>query len=309
MIKRLRLEEITTNTELFQFRSAHFSEERVQWLVNNWKPESLDPLDIWDSPTGQKILISGHHRLEAMHRRGDSSAPCRLHKISLEEAQIMAAVSNANRLQYTSFEYARCVDFFIRLGRSYTQAATELAINSDGMARKYHSLRHLIGTDWETQTDKLDLLSRAFEVANFCENNSLSKTEIQSLFLLVCKHDLTAPQLRQLLRDFRRQKAKQNVEELQLFDLSAFCDRTAAVLKERSILDNTAAQTWWLYELITNPKYHKFPDDIKNGLITPLRKLYAYCIGSENEEETPVRATKKGRDLKVSYHENHKNNK
>ncbi|MFN6475337.1 ParB/RepB/Spo0J family partition protein [Nostoc sp. DedQUE07] len=300
---RVRLSEIEKDLGSFQFRSVAFDEERVQWLVANWKPEALDPLDVWLSPDGRKILIAGHHRLEAMIRRGDTSTPCRVHQISLQEAQMMALMSNANRLQYASFEYARCVDFLInKCGNNYQQAAKSLAI-SEGMARKYHSLVRLLGTDWEIQTDKLDLLSRAFEVASFTETYPLNQTEIQSLFKITAEYDLTANQIRQLLRDIRRQKNEQDQSQSQdsLFDLASFGDRTAKALKKRTFLDNCAAQTWWLYEMITAERHHVFPAEIKEPLMQDLRRIYAHCVGSEEEEVVPVRATKKGRKIPVNY--------
>ncbi|MEH2467837.1 ParB/RepB/Spo0J family partition protein [Nostoc sp.] len=300
-ITRVRLSEIEKDIGLFQFRSVAFDEERVQWLVTNWKAEALDPIDIWLSPDNRKVLIAGHHRLEAMMRRGDTSAPCRVHQIGLEEARMMALMSNANRLQYTSFEYARCVDFLVnKCGKNYLQAAESLAI-SEGMARKYHSLVHLLGTDWEVQTDKLDLLSRAFEVANFAQTYALSQTEIQSLFLITAQYDLIANQIRQLLRDIRRQKSQDAQTQANLFDLAAFGSRTAKALKERTFLDNCAAQTWWLYEMITSERHHIFPAELKEPLMKDLRRIYAHCIGSDEAEVVPVRATKKGRAIPVSY--------
>lgn len=300
---RIRISEIEKDLGSFQFRSVAFDEERVQWLVANWKPEALDPIDIWLSPEGRKFLIAGHHRLEAMMRRGDSSTPCRVHQISLESAQMMALMSNANRLQYTSFEYARCVDFLVtKCAKNYTHASVDLAI-SEGMARKYHSLVHLLGTDWEVQTDKLDLLSRAFEVASFAQTYPLNQTEIQSLFKITAEYDLTANQIRQMLRDIRRQKndQEQSTNQESLFDIASFGSRTARALKERTFLDNCAAQTWWLYEMITTERYHVFPAELKEPLIKDLRRIYAHCIGSDESEVVPVRATKKGRQIPVSY--------
>ncbi|MFN6475263.1 ParB N-terminal domain-containing protein [Nostoc sp. DedQUE07] len=300
-ITRIRISEIEKDIGLFQFRSVAFDEERVQWLVANWKPEALDPIDIWLSPDNRKVLIAGHHRLEAMTRRGDTSTPCRVHQISLQSAQMMALMSNANRLQYTSFEYARCVDFLVnKCGKNYLQASESLAI-SEGMARKYHSLVHLLKTDWEVQTDKLDLLSRAFEVASFIQNYPLNQTEIQSLFQITAQYDLTANQIRQLLRDIRRQKNEQSNTQESLFDLASFGSRTAKALKERTFLDNCAAQTWWLYEMITAERHHVFPNEIKEPLMKDLRRIYAHCIGAEEAEVVPVRATKKGRAIPVSY--------
>lgn len=299
-ITRVRLSDIKTDVSRFQFRSVPFDEERVQWIIANWNPNLLDPLDLWESPDG-KYLLAGHHRLEALKRRGDSSAPCRLHELSLADAQLYALMSNANRLQYSSFEYCRCLEFLVSKGRSITEAGEQLAL-TDGMARKYHTLRQLKGTDWELQTDKLDLLSRAFEVGTFCETNTLTSSEIQSLFGIVTKHDLTASQLRQLLRDIRRQKAvKDNSSQSSLFDLDDFGDRTATALKERSFLDNCAAQAWWLYELVNKDSLHQFPEELKAPLMKELRRIYAHCIGSEDDEVVPVRATKNGRNLTTNY--------
>jgi len=60
---RVRLSDIKTDVSRFQFRSVPFEEERVQWIVANWNPSLLDPLDVWESPEG-KYLLAGHHRLD-----------------------------------------------------------------------------------------------------------------------------------------------------------------------------------------------------------------------------------------------------
>ena len=136
-------------------------------------------------------------------------------------------------------------------------------------------------------------------VGEFCETNKLSPTEIQTLFGIATKHDLTVNQTRMLLRDIRRKKT--SPENGALFDLAAFSDRAVKVLKTRNYLDNCAAQAWWLYELVQSDKHVPIPEDISEPLMLHLRRFYAFCVGSDDEEVVPQRANKKGRKLAVNY--------
>lgn len=301
----LKVKDIRRDTEKFQFRSVEFNEDRVKWLVANWDASAVDPLDVWRTDEGD-FLLSGHHRLEAMCRLKVEDCECRVHEFTLEEAQTFALKSNANRLQYSDYEYCRCVVFLVdNQKNTFSAAANELTL-SPGMAKKYYSLKFLLGTDWETYNDQFDLTSRAFEVGNFCDvelkagRPGLAYQELQVLFKLITENDFNASQTRQLLRDLKRQREKGQAETGSLFDLNQFGSDAVKAVRERNFLDLCAAQTWWLFELIQKEKNHQFPPEVQEPFEKQLRAFFAYCVGSDDPNITPTRAGSKGRSLRVN---------
>ena len=150
-LETLRIADISRDTSRFQFRSEEFDESRVQWLVENWNDGAVDPLDVWREPeSGTLYLLSGHHRLEAMVRLNVERCLARVHDLGLTAAQTFALKSNANRKQYTDFEYSRCIAFLVDEQKYAISAAANEMTVSAGMAKKYYGLRHLVGTDWES---------------------------------------------------------------------------------------------------------------------------------------------------------------
>ena len=296
-METLSVQSISRDTSRFQFRSQDYSEDRVQWLIGNWNDAAVDPLDVWRTDDGD-FLLSGHHRHEAMIRLEIKECVCRVHTFSLEEAQTFALKSNATRLQYSDFEYSRCIAFLVNRGSSMADAANEMAI-SPGMARKYYSLRHLVGTDWEMQATALELTARAFEIGQFCESSPLNRAELQALFKIVVGNELNAPQVKQLLRDIKRQR-EVVAQSGTLFDLGDFSLKAVQAVKERNFLDMCSAQAWWLHELIQREQQHQFPPELRDEFMTALQKFYAYCVGSDEESVVPQRAATKGRKLRVS---------
>lgn len=297
---RICIRDIKKDTSKFQFRKVDFDPKRVEWLVENWDENSVDPLDVWQQGNDY-YLISGHHRLEAMERLQIESAECRVHQCSEEDAQLLAMKSNANRLEYTDFEWSRIVTFLVQQGNSFTDCQKELAIEL-GQVKRYYYLRHLVGTDWERQYIPLDLKGRAGALAEFCEKNPLSVLELQSLFeVAINQHDLSTTQIKQLLKDVLKQKARETTDTGTLFDIADFSSRIITTVKERNFLDQCAAQSWWLYELLHKNQEHKFPPELKAEFTTALRKFYAYCVDAEEEEITPTRASgKDGRKLRLA---------
>jgi hypothetical protein len=294
----LAISTIQRDTSKFQFRSAPFVEKRVQWLVDNWNDAIVDPLDVWRFE-GVDYLLSGHHRLEGGTRKGKKYLPARVHEITLQQAQDLALASNANRLAYTEFEYCRCVAFLKVQGKSFTEIAEQLSITV-GMAKKYYGLRHLAGTDWERQFTTMDLASRAYAIGEYCEQHPLSSAEVQSLFELIVGRDLKLREVNQLLRDLSNHKASAKTEGT-LFDLSGFTSNAAAVVKERNFLDQCAAETWWIYDLLDQKCEHEFPPELKAEFMRSLQKFYGYCVGSDDPNIIPQRASKKsGRSLRVA---------
>jgi ParB-like nuclease domain len=296
---QIPLNQIKRDTSRFQFRSSPFVEDRVQWLVENWENAKVDPLDVWEHG-GDRFLLSGHHRYEAMLRLQYGKCECRVHTFSLEEAQMFALASNANRLEYSTYEYSRCINFLISVQkRSFTDAANSMSIKV-GIAKKYYALRHLIGSSWEENDEALDLTSRAFLIGEFCETRKMTSLEIESLYKIVTTNDLSLSQTRQLIRDIKRQLEKQRIKAADggsLFDMSEFSSGVVRAVKERDFLNTCSAQSWWLYELLQRSEEHEFPPELKEAFMAALIQFYSYCVGSE-EPVTPVRSTGKGRNLK-----------
>lgn len=290
----LKISQIQLNTSSFQFRSVEYNSERVQWLVDNWNADVCDPLDVWHS-CEEYYLLSGHHRLEAMRRLGIETAECRVHAVDLEQAQVMALVSNSSRLNYTAFEYSRCIAHLISSGQKLSMAAKTMAL-STSMAKKYYSLRFLVGTSWERHYEEFQLQTQAFDLCRFIESDGLSASEIESIFKVVTEQDLTPRNLQHLLKAIRkrRETAKSDVESnpetMLLFDLNEYVDDVVKTVKAQSLLHGTANSTWWLYHLVTDRSHvHDFPPEIAEPLRVQLRRLYAYCIGSDDENTTPKR--------------------
>ncbi len=300
-IVQIQVSQIQRDTSRFQFRAKDFDPAKVDFLVQNWDESSLDPLDLWDNGDGELYLLAGHHRLEAGTRKGVVTLPCRIHRCSESKAKTVALMSNANRLEYTAFEKSGCLEYLVNVdGLTLTEAARQMNL-SPGMAKKFYVLRHLKNTEWEVQSEGMDLLSLAFEVGLFCDQNKLKIPELNSLFKVTVKHKLSVPQLQQLFRDIKKYRSPKATQGL-LFDLSdeEMTDRVVGTVKQRSALNNVATYTWFLYELVLEEKQYSIPQDIKDPLVTELKRLYAYCIGSDKEQETPKRANKEGRKLKIN---------
>ncbi len=302
-IVQVPVSQIKRDTSRFQFRTKFFDSTRVDFLVQNWDESILDPLDLWDI-AGELYLLAGHHRLEAGIRKNVETLPCRIHKVSETKARTVALLSNANRLEYTAFEKSGCLEYLVNTdGLTLAEAARQMSISA-GMAKKFFVLRHLKKTEWEVQSEGMDLLALAFEVGLFCDQNPLKIPELNSLFKVTVKHKLSVPQLQQLFRDIKKHRSPKAVQGT-LFDLSneELTDRVVSSVKQRSALNNVATYTWFLYELVQAEQEYAIPDEIKKPLIKQLKMLYAYCIGSDKAEETPKRATKEGRKLKINLND------
>lgn len=292
--KQLDINKIQRDTSRFQFRTADFSQERVDFLIANWDESILDPLDVWQTEDGTLYLLAGHHRIEAAIAKGVKKLPSRVHQVTENVARTIALKSNANRLEYSPTEKCRCLTFLIEQeGLSKSQASKQMALNIT-MGAKYYSLRHLMGTKWEAHLDvNQRLLALAFIVGQNCETISLSLEEKNTIFDLIIEHDLN---YRELAKLFKELKAEANQEQKQeqgtLFSLTnILTNKVIKVVKKADKLQALASATWWLYELIDNDqkRHYQVPEQLKLRLKEELSKLYAFAISSDKESEIPVR--------------------
>ena len=72
---------IDTRPDIFQARDVDsgksFDQARVQQIVDNWNPERFDPVVLVRD--GERfVILSGHHRLEAMRQMGAGDIPSRI---------------------------------------------------------------------------------------------------------------------------------------------------------------------------------------------------------------------------------------
>lgn len=299
--KKLKLSEIERDTAKFQFRKTDFSPSQVEWLVDNWNESILDPLDIWLFENKYYVL-SGHHRYEAALRLKKATLDCRIHECDLGVAQLIALTSNANRLEYSTFEKSYCMEFLIdNQKQTFEEAIKQLPGVSVWLARRLYHLKYLRGTSWEENIDKLNIAPQAFEVGLFCKTTPLSKNEIECLYRVVTDQQISGNHLLEFLKDIRAWKEKHQKstpEQAQglLFNVEEFTNEAFAEIVSTSIKrtnqGDLALQIWWVYTLIQRPD-NQIPSALIDSLLPLLRKVYAITVNSENEEEEPVRNARK----------------
>jgi len=311
-MKSLKLNQIGIDAAKFQFRSTEVKETQVQWLVNNWKDNVVDPLDVWEGPDGKYYLLAGHHRLEAAKRLGKQSLNCRIHKGTENDAQMIALLSNANRLEYTLFEKSDCVVFLVdKQGYCYTDVSEALTETSAYMARRLYGLKYLKGTSWEREVEALDNATVACEVGVMIDQLdddgiTVSTAEIESLFRVITTNELSGAPLKTFLKDIaakieeEQKKAEtepksesetesSEEEQTTLFNMDDYGTKILKTVEKKAAKNDLALQTWWLYTMVQDAK-NDVPKELQEALMPVLRKLYANAVDSELDEEEPKRS-------------------
>ena len=309
-MKSLKLNQIVIDTAKFQFRSTEVKETQVQWLVSNWKDQIVDPLDVWEGPDGKYYLLAGHHRMEAAKRLEKQSLNCRIHKGSENDAQMIALLSNANRLEYTLFEKSACVVFLVdKQGHCYTDVSEALPETSAYMARRLYGLKYLRGTSWEREVEALDNATVACEVGVMIdqlddEDITVTKAEIESLFRVITTNELSGAPLKTFLKDIASKKKEEQEkaeakpksesesseeEQTTLFDMDDYGTKILKTVEKKAAKNDLALQTWWLYTMVQDAK-NDVPVELQEALMPVLRKLYANAVDSELDEEEPKRS-------------------
>ncbi len=103
------INEIFTDTQKFQQREKEFSPDSVNKIINavqtgTFRWQVLDPVLLWQSPTGKLFVLSGHSRLETFHQlaqqgtiydnRDFNRIPARIIDVPENEAIRIALMSN-----------------------------------------------------------------------------------------------------------------------------------------------------------------------------------------------------------------------
>lgn len=106
----VRLTELTTDPDTFQFREQEVDPRHVDELVDVLKAgKELDPMVAWKRDIdGRLIVIDGHHRLAALLKAGaNGKVRIEVHTCSREDARLLALNENAKaRLQMSPAEKA-----------------------------------------------------------------------------------------------------------------------------------------------------------------------------------------------------------
>ena len=120
-VKLIDLASISTAPDLFQNREAEYSQESVSRIIAavedgsfNWF--NFDPILLWQRPTGQLVVLSGHSRFEAFKQlsrmnlmvagRAFTAIPAKFANVSEEEAIKIARTSNNLSTRETEMERA-----------------------------------------------------------------------------------------------------------------------------------------------------------------------------------------------------------
>ncbi len=155
-ITSVKLADITTDTDTFQFREYELNEWHVGELQRYLRPGAgFDPIDLWRHPdTAALVVLNGHHRLEAYRRSGwNGKVPARVHGCSLRDARKVALEDNSKvrlAMSATERQDAAWRLLVMREGAAFLYSKREivaLGLVSDGqvgvMRRTYRQLADL----------------------------------------------------------------------------------------------------------------------------------------------------------------------
>lgn len=156
--RKVGLQDITTRTEVFQYRHFEVDKQHVDALsafLRTGNP--LDPLTVWRDPSSSGlVVVDGHHRLAAYRQAGwTKKVPVVIHSCDLDQARLMALDENGKtRLPLTPDERADAAWSLVCLGNdAYSKSVVVKATGvSDGTVAKMRRTRKaLIERDAEAE--------------------------------------------------------------------------------------------------------------------------------------------------------------
>lgn len=105
--EQLPISKIFTDPKRFQPR-LDLNETKIQAIIDNFDPQKLTPVVVWRDPNDDRLyLLEGHHRLEALRRRGHSTILATIFRGTPQEAWEQAWTSNVRGRPQTAIENAR----------------------------------------------------------------------------------------------------------------------------------------------------------------------------------------------------------
>ena len=179
--------------DLFQARDtsggeAH-SDDRVKEIVANWNPERFDPIAVVANPDrpGEYIVISGHHRLEAVKRLDLPAVPVRVLSGDIRDVgerqrlEREAVVSNFGVAESNLRERVTAVGRLADSGLSKREVATQMRIKPSEADRLLW-LRRLPPGIIERAMIQPELTPAAAELGRAMERHGLGEEAVGGLF-------------------------------------------------------------------------------------------------------------------------------
>lgn len=237
---------IQTNTARFQRRATPFNEEHVNRIASEFDPAKLDPLTVWKDPeTGESLLLSGHHRLEAFKRIGQEQAPVKYFEGDLDQARDFATASNALQRPYGDLEMAKIIAEDTSAGKPLQEVAKQLNL-SPNKVRDVAQLNNLKG-DWLNHYDRPEVKPYAMTVAKAVNKYGLSDQEQQQLFQFLFQGDhaasVTPSKLNQLIEFTSNYKQTLGGSEGEVPGQSSLFDTQLFQQNTGNALNNLLAQS------------------------------------------------------------------
>lgn len=141
-INDIPVSDVKIYLEKFQNRKNPYSEESVNRIIEavengTFRFEEFDPVLIWNSPDGNKYMLSGHSRLEAFTRLCNAgklkfcNIPAKLIDVTAQEAEEIAMRSNTLSTKEKDTERALFYMKQIALGKPYREVI-ETAKKTEG---------------------------------------------------------------------------------------------------------------------------------------------------------------------------------
>ena len=199
-IELVPLSEITTDHKNFQNRDAEFSIDSVVRIVNSVNDGSFrwslfDPITLWVSPEGNKVVLSGHSRTEAFRRlasmgamvddRDFESIPAKLEFTDLEMAKALAKTSNNLSTKETDVERAAYYRAKFQAGASLKEVMAEakkfegrnaiFVVNLACLADRGHALQNLKALEGGNEGQNLQIIKT---IADWVGNARRVHTEL-----------------------------------------------------------------------------------------------------------------------------------
>ncbi|MDP9365763.1 MAG: ParB N-terminal domain-containing protein, partial [Chloroflexota bacterium] len=149
----LNPDDIVVDAANFQPRSQRYNrmgltEASVDDIVGNFNPNKLDPIKVWRRPDdGRFVVLSGHHRLEAIKRLraagtpGAETIPATIVDGDLAEARRVARQSNSITTPNPS-DYGRAIRAELDEGKNLRDAAAIHKVTA-AQGQRYIDVSHL----------------------------------------------------------------------------------------------------------------------------------------------------------------------
>ena len=144
-----RLDDLKTDTKRFQNRAADFSEERVQIIVDDYRPNDFEPIDVADNGDGTFTVLEGHSRREAWRRLVElgkvspDAVPIHIQRGTDAEIEEFARFANLRKTGNTSSEKGAIIGRMVAEGETIKAAALRVTDGNVAEAKRLYAVSKL----------------------------------------------------------------------------------------------------------------------------------------------------------------------